>query len=376
MLIPEKKVKALSDVRVICENPESRFNYFAWPTVARLPDGRLAMVSSGYRVKHCCPFGKAVISYSSDEGETWTKAEAFIDTPLDDRDAGIAVSGNRVILTSFNNTVAYQRQVNEEENKGNPELYALVASHLDTVDAPVAEKRYLGSLYVISEDGGKTFSEPIKVPVSCPHGPAVLPDGRFLYVGRVFGRKVGGDLPQLECWVENAEGTFEYLSYIPDVPVEIGFSCEPHTIVLPDGTILVHVRVQRFIPEKGAAGWEEFTLYQSESHDGGKTFSAPRPLLPTMGGAPSHLYRHSSGTLISAYAYREYVKELPTAVCVLLSHDDGKTWESRFLCDCVHNWDIGYPATVEKSDGTLLTVFYDHVKDGPAVIKQITWTLD
>ena len=376
MLIPEKKVKVISDVRVICDNQESRFNYFAWPTVAKLPDGRFAMVTSGYRVKHVCPFGKAVISYSSDEGETWTKAKAFIDTPLDDRDSGIAVSGNRVLLTSFNNSVAFQRQINDEENQNNPELHALIAEHLDTVDAPAAEERYLGSLYVISEDGGKTFSEPIKVPVSCPHGPAVLPDGRFLYVGTVFGRKAGCGLPHLECWVENAEGAFEYLSHIPDVPAEIGENDEPHTIVLPDGTILVHIRVQRFVPGKGAEGWEEFTLYQSESRDGGKTFSVPRPLLPTMGGAPPHLYRHSSGTLISAYAYREYVKELPTAVCVLLSHDDGKTWVSRFLCDCVHNWDIGYPATVEKSDGTLLTVFYDHVKDGPAVIKQITWTLD
>ena len=155
MLIPEKKVKVISDVRVICDNQESRFNYFAWPTVAKLPDGRFAMVTSGYRVKHVCPFGKAVISYSSDEGETWTKAKAFIDTPLDDRDSGIAVSGNRVLLTSFNNSVAFQRQINDEENQNNPELHALIAEHLDTVDAPAAEERYLGS--IAHEEKYKTF---------------------------------------------------------------------------------------------------------------------------------------------------------------------------------------------------------------------------
>ena len=61
---------------------------------------------------------------------------------------------------------------------------------------------------------------------------------------------------------------------------------------LKDGRILVHIRVQ---------GQGLFTVYQSESLDGGRSFSAPRPLLADQGGSPPHLLRLSDGTLISTY---------------------------------------------------------------------------
>ena len=67
---------------------------------------------------------------------------------------------------------------------------------------------------------------------------------------------------------------------------------------------------------------------------------------------------------------------VPSAVCALISRDNGESWTPYFLCNGVHPWDMGYPATVEKEDGTLLTIFYDHTKGGPAVIKQFTWSLD
>lgn len=88
------KVLNSSEKRVVCANPDSAFRYFAWPTVAYLPDGTLAMTASGFRLAHICPFGKAVICYSKDEGATWTRPAPVIDTPLDDRDAGITAFGN------------------------------------------------------------------------------------------------------------------------------------------------------------------------------------------------------------------------------------------------------------------------------------------
>ena len=35
----------ITDKRVICSNPDSVFNYFGWPTVARLPGGALALAA-------------------------------------------------------------------------------------------------------------------------------------------------------------------------------------------------------------------------------------------------------------------------------------------------------------------------------------------
>ena len=67
------------------------------------------MVASGFRLRHLCPFGKAVIAYSEDAGETYTQPAPVIDTVLDDRDSGIVPFGEKqVIVTSFNNTVEDQ----------------------------------------------------------------------------------------------------------------------------------------------------------------------------------------------------------------------------------------------------------------------------
>ena len=83
------KIINIGDTKVIMSNPHSKHNYFAWPTVTRLQNGKIAVVASGYRLRHVCPFGKMVISYSENEGETYTSPAPIIDTPLDDRDGGI-----------------------------------------------------------------------------------------------------------------------------------------------------------------------------------------------------------------------------------------------------------------------------------------------
>ena len=39
-------------------------------------------------------------------------------------------------------------------------------------------------------------------------------------------------------------------------------------------------------------------------------------------------------------------------------------------------WDLGYPSTVELADGTLLTAWYESMKDYPhAVLRQARWTI-
>ena len=379
-----KRIPLIKTARVVCENPESMFNYFAWPTVTRLPDGRLALYASGMRTRHVCPFGKVTVAYSEDDGATWSKPEILINTPLDDRDAGVAVSGERVIVTTFNNTVAFQKGIAESESMPE-EIREASLAYLASVDAESAEKQYLGSLYTVSEDGGKTFGELKKVPVTAPHGPCVLPDGKFFYVGTLYGicddvTSNHCDFNQVQCYKENDAGELVYFSSVPNIVAEKDelweLADEPHVIALPSGKIIVHIRAQRFIDGRGAEGWEDFTLYQSVSTDGGKTFSVPEPLLPVLGGAPAHLFRHSSGALVSVYGYREYVDHTkPSAVCTLISRDDGETWQAYYLTGCDHPWDMGYPSTVEKADGTLLTAYYDHKGDGPAVLKAVDWAL-
>ena len=66
------KIEIISK-KVICENAYSDHRYAAWPSVARLKNGRLAMVTSAFRLGHIDPFGKGVICFSEDEGQTWSK---------------------------------------------------------------------------------------------------------------------------------------------------------------------------------------------------------------------------------------------------------------------------------------------------------------
>ena len=368
-----KTIKPLWN-RVICENPDSPFGYFGWPSVIRLPDGALAMACSGLRLAHVCPFGKGVICYSRDEGEHWTAPAIALDTPLDDRDCGLTVfGGGRVILTSFNNTVAFQRDRNRrrEENCDPSEraLGSLVRAYLDAVEASGREREYLGSTYRISEDGGYTFGPVRRVPVTAPHGPLALRDGALLYVGRRFSRDdspARDGLPHVEAWRSPDGENWERVGAIEDIweDGERLLSCEPHALELPDGRILVHTRVQ-------GGTTPTFTLYQSESTDGGRTFTRPRPLLPRQGGAPAHLLAHSGGALMSLYGYRQP----PYGIRAMFSRDGGATWDADWvLYDGGQSGDLGYPATVECADGTLLTVYYENV-GGRAVIKACRWAL-
>ena len=354
--------------RVICENPSSPFGYFGWPSVTRLPDGALAMAASGFRLRHVCPFGKGVLCYSRDEGRTWTRPAVALDTPLDDRDCGIVSFGNgRVMLTSFNNTTAFQRRVNR--NRVGAEK-RLIDAQLDFIEESGTADRFVGSTYAVSEDGGYTFGPVRFAPITAPHGPGRLNDGTLLYVGRRFSSDDSfddGSSPYVECWRFDSRDQWVKVSEIRNVSDEYGLlsSCEPHCAQLPDGKILAHIRVQRY------GEHPVFTTYQTESVDGGRTFSTPRPILGPLGGAPSHLLVHSSGTVIASYGYRE----APYGIRVMLSRDGGVSWDRDLILDADgESGDLGYPATVERADASLLTVFYEN-KGGRAVIMQKIWRL-
>lgn len=350
---------------IICQNRNSLFRYFAWPSVAKLPDGVLAMVCSGFRLTHVCPFGKGVICYSRDNGRSWTAPAPIIDTPLDDRDCGIAVyDTNKVIVTSFNNTVASQRET--AANYSSEPERSLRMAYLNCVNAADAESHFLGSTYTISRDGGYTFGDIGLAPVTSPHGPCELPDHSLLYVGReLIGDKYGA----IKCYRMTGDGAFEYLSTIEEVTDEYGgelINCEPHAVILPSGKIIVHIRLCR------DGDHYVFDTYQCESIDGGKSFTSPHRI-PLEDGAPSHLLRHSSGMLIATYGRRIP----PYGQRVVFSTDEGESWSEEYILRSDGpSGDLGYPATVELDDGSLLSVYYQQETDhSNTVIMQSRWQL-
>ena len=71
--------------------------------------------------------------------------------------------------------------------------------------------------------------------------------------------------------------------------------------------------------------------------------------------------RHSSGTLVLTYGYRQ----APFGQRVALSRDDGATWDHDWIIrDDGPDGDLGYPSTVEMADASLFTVCYQKAAAG------------
>lgn len=346
---------------------ESIFGYTAWPTVAKIQDGTLLVACSAFRLRHVCPFGKTSLMKSTDGGKTWSEPMPVIDTQLDDRDGGLCVFNNKVMVTSFNNSIDFQRTQIPPDTKDKKDLFRL--AYCECVDVAEAEKS-LGSTYRISEDGGNTFGGMGILPITSPHGPCQLQDGRLFYVGRAFSSlesnpqilyhhpnkyKRMGEYDSLidglyymfsgdegKTWTPPKE-----LPYLDNIWADGRFCCEPHAIQLKNGRILVHIRVEKWGPDG------MFSTYQCYSDDNGQTFSKPIRIVEK--GAPSHLVQLSDGTVVCTFGYRS----APFGQRAKYSVDNGESWsEDIILRDDGENWDLGYPSTVELENGDLFTVYY------------------
>ena len=63
-----------------------------------------------------------------------------------------------------------------------------------------------------------------------------------------------------------------------------------------------------------------------------------------------------------AYGHRDP----PFEMRAILSSDNGKTWSQPFVIEGEGGGrDIGYPRTVQRPDGCLVTVYYFHDKKDP-----------
>lgn len=349
-------IKRIGSSKTIISNPDGHRSYFGWPTIAKLRNNILAVGASGYRLEHICPFGKAVVAFSNDGGEHYSNPQAIIDTVLDDRDVGLTPFGQSgLIVTSFNNTLEFQR-LNMPQTK---ECF----DYINSVSAE-DETEALGVNYRISYDNGVSFGKIHKSPVTSPHGPIVLNDGRILWIGTVYNNP-----GKIEAYTINPDdGSISFYSHVVTDDYDGIMFDEPHAIQLPDGRIICHFRVEE-------ESRNIFTLYQSVSVDNAKTWSKPKQIIKDDSGAPAHLFLHSSGTLISAFSRRT----MPYGIRVIFSNDGGETWSKEYiLYENYCSDDLGYPTTVELVDGSLLTVFYavESDENSPAVIKQQKWRIE
>ena len=369
------------DHQIICRQ-EGR--YIGWPTIARLPDGELVTVFSGDRDAHIDPFGKSMLVRSSDNGGTWSKAELINDTPLDDRDTGLcATPGGTLIMSWFTSHYTdekYMKNCPEAETaRWRRRLRAVTDADLEkwaSRDVGQDQRYELGRFTRRSTDGGRTWEDPVRVSGTAPHGPNGLADGTLIFVGQgsLLDRPERASSITVSTSVDDGR-SWDQISTIPMFPPYPGedpdgmaYLCEPHVIETAPGALLMTARY-----EEKPRTQEYNRLWQAFSTDRGVTWTPPAetPLV----GKPPHLTRLNDGRLLVSYGYRH--KPYGERAC--LSADGGKTWDTEneiILRDDAPTHDLGYPASVQLPDGTIVTVYYQQRADGEKTCLMATrWRL-
>ena len=208
----------------------------------------------------------------------------------------------------------------------------------------------------------RTWSARYSSIVNSPHGPIQLADGRLLYAGKELwtGQKRTGVAESTDDGV-----TWRWLADIAPRPGDASAEYhELHAVETRDGRIVVHIRNHNR-PNAGE------TL-QTESADGGKTWSVPRSI--GVWGLPSFLTRLRDGRLLMTYGHRRP----PFGNQARFSADQGRTWSEPFVISGDGaGGDLGYPSTVELADGSFVTVWYEVMKGSPrSVLRQARWVLE
>lgn len=180
-------------------------------------------------------------------------------------------------------------------------------------------------------------------------GSAAKADGKE---GRIFcARTTDGGL------------TWKLVSLIGDEPE--GYAIMPSSLRLGSGAILTTIR--RLDPKK--PGFIEAWI----SDDLGghwKPFGIPAPDIG--GGNPPALVMLPDGRLCLSYGFRAK----PFGIRARISNDEGLTWGPEIvLRDDAPGGDLGYPRSIARPDGSMLTAYYfNGPKDKDRTIQATIWT--
>jgi len=306
--------------------------HFAFPGVALLKNGDLAVVYREGTRHGGEKTGKVSLSRSTDSGRTWLPRVTALDRPnRDDRDPTIfQMSDGTVLLLS-------------------------------------------ADCICTSSDFGRAWSKPMPTPVFGPKGAVEDEDGYIVYGGlrrtvQAGFTKIAGRPARLEAnsvyrskdkgmsW--DLVGIATYTMYKPG-PLDYIWYDEPYMCVVPGKFWVFASRVD-------LDGFARVV----RSADRGKTWG---PVITTpVWGYPQHLLPLRDGRLLMSYGYRRE----PWGVRACLSNDNGKTWDidNEIIIRMdggtpkgqprrVGNSDLGYPVSVQLRDGSIFTVYYLN-KDG------------
>jgi len=329
---------AAKRVTVVGENG----GYF--PVVARMKDGRIAAILRGGGT-HIDVRGRLDIVFSSDEGGTWTMPQIVVDSPNDDRNPAFGVAPDGTLVLAY--LVAYGYPPNKNED----ELRKI---------GPANFLRGSGIYIIRSHDNGMTWDAPTMVnifrgPYPSPYGKILtLDDGSMLMTLYTTDNFSGVPMPR-----PGAQGQYAYTLRSFDHGKTWG-----QISLLGAGfdeTALLQVRSKEIIAVmRSNSGAAESTikgaLFLTRSSDYAKTWSSPERLTKEQ-EIPADLIEISDGRIILTHGQRNY----PMGVQALVSSDGGRTFnltDRLALAWFANNRDTGYPSSLVRKDGKILTLYY------------------
>lgn len=325
-------------VTIIAENG----GYF--PVVTRMKDGRIAAILRGGG-SHIDVRGRLDIVFSSDEGETWSPPQIVVDGPNDDRNPAFGVAADGTLVLAY--LVAYGYPANKSE----AELREM---------GPDNFLRGSGIYIIRSHDHGMTWDAPTMVNIfrgsyPSPYGKILtLDDGSMLMTLYTTDNFFGVPMPR-----PGAQGQYAYTLRSFDHGKTWG-----QISLLGAGfdeTALLQVRSKEIIAvmrsNPGAAeSTTEAALFLTRSSDYAKTWSSPERLTKEQ-EIPADLIELSDGRIILTHGQRNY----PMGVQALVSSDGGRTFnltDRLALAWFANNRDTGYPSSLVRKDGKILTLYY------------------
>jgi hypothetical protein len=331
---------------VIYKNPNS---YVHNPVVELLQSSELVCAfreAARRRVRtHIDLTAKAVWVRSQDLGKTWdatTKSVIYEQKGHGIQDPSVRqLKDGTLIVNFFVWTVGGQ----EEFPVNHPWLQTSDADHYSWTT---------GTYTIRSTDGGKTWEKPVKVPspsgdctstsdpiLELTNGELLIPlemeiSGERTKTGIARSRDKG------KSW-----GDVVITAFDPFARISLH---ETGLLQLPSGKIIAMHRTH-CVGEIEYGGY----LYQTDSLDGGKTWTPPKRT--PIWGHPANLIRLKSGNLLCVYGHRRP----PFGVRACLSRDEGATWDiaNEFIlrADGI-DADVGYPTSVQLPDGRIFTAWY------------------